>query len=310
MRRLNDPGVAYVPRRAAALARQIFRGSEAIREGLITRNGLRGPSWQRIRHDVYADSRLDRDHQLACLAAALTLPPDAVIAGRSAAYRHGVDHAVRYDDPVHVIVGRTSDLRPRRDLVVHRSWLGPGEVAAIGEDRCTTPARTAWDVTLWHDLPTAVAIIDVLLGRDLVTPDRLMRFCDDRAGHRGHRRARSVFALADGRSQSPPESRLRVRLAGAGIPPATPQCPVTVDSPVQLHCDLGWPEYRVGLEYDGAWHASADQLHRDRRRLNLPLGAGWIVLHATSDRLNRDFGGLTRELKTALYSRGWRPTGT
>jgi hypothetical protein len=302
--------VAYEPRRPAALAWQIFRGSEAIREGLVTRNGLRGASWQRIRHDVYADSRPDRDHQLACFAAALTLPPDAVMAGRSAAYRHGVDHAARYDDPVHVIVAPSSDLRPRRDLVVHRTRLDPGEVAPMGQDRCTTPARTAWDVALWHDLPAAVAIVDVLLGSDQVTSDQLMRICDERSGHRGHRRARSVFAMADGRSQSPPESRLRVRLAGAGIPPATPQCPVTVDSGVLLHCDLGWPEYRVGLEYDGAWHATSDQLHRDRRRLNLLLGAGWIVLHATSDRLNRDFAGLTREIRAALRSRGWRPTGT
>jgi hypothetical protein len=152
-----------------------------------------------------------------------------------------------------------------------------------------------------------VAILDGLLAIDAISAEQLTRYCDDRSGQRGHLRARAAFALADGRSQSPPESRLRVRLAGAGLPPATPQCPVTVASGVPLHLDLGWPDYRVGLEYDGQWHASADQLHRDRRRLNLLLGAGWIVLHATSERLRRDFAGLTREIRTALYSRGWRP---
>src|SRR5262245_63936547 len=76
-------------RRPAALEWQVFRGTEAVREGLVTRGGLRSPSWQRLRHDVYADSRLDRDHSLACFAAALTLPPDAVIAGRSAALVRG-----------------------------------------------------------------------------------------------------------------------------------------------------------------------------------------------------------------------------
>ena len=294
-------------RRPAALSWQVFRGTEAVREGLVTPHGLRSPSWQRLRHDVYADSRLDRDHSLACFAAALTLPADAVIAGRSAAFRHGVDHAAGYHDPVHVIVPVTSGFGPRTGLAVHRTVLAPDEIVEVGADRCTTPVRTAWDVALWHDRPTAVAILDSLLAADAVSADQLTRYCDERAGQRGHRRARAAFDLADGRSQSPPESRLRVRLAGTGLPPATPQCPVTVDSGVLLHLDLGWPEYRVGLEYDGQWHASADQLHRDRRRLNLLLGAGWIVLHATSDRLSRDFARLTHEIRAALYSRGWRP---
>jgi hypothetical protein len=299
-------GMPIELRRPDALAWQVFRGTEAVREGLVTPNGLRSPSWQRIRHDVYADSRLDRDHALACFAAALTLPEDAVIAGRSAAYRHGVEHAAGYADPVHIIVPSGSNYGSRAGLVVHRSRLEPDEVTRVGPDRCTTPVRTAWDVALWHDPPAAVAIIDVLLAADRLTDDQLKAYCDERAGQRGHLRARIAFAMADGRSQSPSESRLRVRLAEAGLPTAIPQCPVTAGSGVTLHLDLGWPEHRVGLEYDGQWHASADQLHRDRRRLNLLQGAGWIVLHATSDRLSRDFAGLLTEIRTALYSRGWR----
>jgi very-short-patch-repair endonuclease len=81
---------------------------------------------------------------------------------------------------------------------------------------------------------------------------------------------------------------------------------VTVDTGVLLHLDLGWPDFKVRLEYDGQWHASTDQFHRDRRRLNLLQGAGWIVLHATSERLSRDFAGLVREIRAALASRGWR----
>jgi hypothetical protein len=294
-------------RRPEALAWRVFRGSEAVRDGLITTNGLRGRSWQRLRHDVYADSRLDRDHALACSAARLVLPDHAVIAGRSAAFRHGVDHAAGYDDPVHVIVPRGTGVGSRPGLFVHRLPLSAEEITLVGADRCTTPARTAWDLAGWHDRPTAVAIVDVLLANGSVSPAELDRFCAEREWTRGYRPARAAFDLADGRSQSPPESRLRVLLAGAGLPPATPQCPVSVDSGRQLHCDLGWPDFRVGLEYDGSWHASTDQLARDRRRLNLLQGAGWIVLHATGDRLSRDFTGLLGEVRTALRSRGWHP---
>ena len=114
-----------------------------------------------------------------------------------------------------------------------------------------------------------------------------------------------TIALVDGRAQSVAESRLRVRLVANGIPVPVPQHPVMVPSGRILHPDLAWPEYRVGLEYDGRWHGRAEQLHLDRQRLNQLTAAGWVILHATSARLANDFSGLLRELRTALRSRGW-----
>ncbi|HET6214619.1 MAG TPA: hypothetical protein VFE14_17270 [Micromonosporaceae bacterium] len=45
---------------------------------------------------MYADARLDRDHELACRAVALRLPPGVAIAGPSAAYLHGIEFAAGY----------------------------------------------------------------------------------------------------------------------------------------------------------------------------------------------------------------------
>lgn len=290
----------------ASLAWTVFRGSDAVRQGLLTADKLRSSAWLRLRQDVYADARLDRDHALACHGAVLALPEDAVIAGRSAAYRHGVDHAASFTDPVHVIVPADSAFGARTGLVVHRLDLTEDEVITLGRDRCTAPARTAWDVASWSDVYSAVSIVDVLLRHELVTPAGLRQFSAERPGARGSRRAAQVFGLADGRAQSPPESRLRVRLVLAGLPTPVPQCPVRVDSGLVLHPDFGWPEFKVALEYDGQWHAGTEQLRLDRRRLNLLLSAGWIVLHATSDRVSRDLTGLLREIEKALRSRGWR----
>jgi very-short-patch-repair endonuclease len=64
--------------------------------------------------------------------------------------------------------------------------------------------------------------------------------------------------------------------------------------------DLAWPERKVALEYDGVWHATAAQLHRDRRRLNRLATAGWTVLHVTSARLQADFPGILAEVRAAL----------
>ncbi|MEU9510255.1 hypothetical protein AB0D32_28695 [Micromonospora sp. NPDC048170] len=111
------------PHRPGVLAWQVFRGSDAIRQGLVTEHQLRGSAWLRLRHDVYADARLDRDHALACRAAALRLPPEAVVAGPSAAYLHGVEHAASFTDDVHVLVPRAVRLNPQRGLRVHS--MGP-----------------------------------------------------------------------------------------------------------------------------------------------------------------------------------------
>ncbi len=46
--------------------------------------------------------------------------------------------------------------------------------------------------------------------------------------------------------------------------------------------DLAFPEQRVAVEYDGAWHGDPGQLTRDRRRLNALVAAGWTVLHVTA----------------------------
>ncbi|MEU4779049.1 hypothetical protein [Micromonospora sp. NPDC023633] len=107
------------PHRPAVLAWQVFRGSDAIRQGLVTEHQLRSSAWLRLRHDVYADARLDRDHALACRAAVLRLPPEAVVAGPSAAYLHGVEHAASFTDDVHVLVPRAMRLGPQRGLRVH-----------------------------------------------------------------------------------------------------------------------------------------------------------------------------------------------
>ena len=121
-------------RRPEALAWQVFRGTDAVREGLVTPNGLRGGSWQRLRQDVYADSRLDRDHALACLAAALTLPEDAVIAGRSAAYRHGVDSYGRSN-------GRTFE---ESEPELQRSWEKAKGDSSLSWDEAKDATRDSW----------------------------------------------------------------------------------------------------------------------------------------------------------------------
>jgi hypothetical protein len=294
------------PYRPRPLRWRVFRGSDATATTLLTPDQLRSSAWTRVRHDVYADARLEHDHRLACEATALWLPDGAAIGGPSAAYLHGVEHAATFSDDVHVITQPTNRLESQRGIRVHRTPIDERDVVVVGGIARTRPLRTAWDLACWLDLVPAVTIIDGLLGLRLVDAAALRALAGSRSGQRGWRRAQRAFDLADGRAQSPPESVLRVRLALAGLPRPEPQHPVELPGGAVYHPDIPWPGYRVAVEYDGHWHATPEQLHRDRRRLNQLVAAGWIILHATSKRLHREFPGLVRETRAALRSRGWR----
>jgi hypothetical protein len=287
--------------RPDGLAWNIFRGSQAVRFGVLTRNQLRSPAWFRVQQDVYADSRVNRDHNLACAAARLRLPKDVVIAGASAAYLHGVAHAASFSDRVCVIAPPGYRVGTQNSLDPHHHALDQAEIT----DGVTTPDRTAFDVARWYEVTRAVAIIDGLLARALVTPQSLL----DVAAARPSKRASEVMALADGRSQSPPESGIRVRIVRAGLPAPIPQYPVSVSHDLILHPDLAWPEYMTALEYDGGWHASLAQLERDRRRLNALVAAGWTVLHVTAADL-REFDHVLHNLRHTLMQHGWNPAKT
>ncbi|SCG75570.1 hypothetical protein [Micromonospora humi] len=114
------------PHRPPELAGQVFRGSDAVRRGLLSRHHLRGASWVRLRQDVYADARLDRDHELACRAVLLRMPPDALIAGPSAAYLHGVEHAAAFTDDVHVLLPATVRADSQPGVRVHHAPIVGG----------------------------------------------------------------------------------------------------------------------------------------------------------------------------------------
>lgn len=324
-------GMPRLAHRPETLAWQVFRGSDAVRAGLLTEHQLRSSAWVRLRHDVYADARLDRDHGLACRAVALRAPAGTRIAGPSAAYLHGVEHAASFTDDVHVLAPAATALRSQRGLRVHTTLRGrpradarrraagrlPSDPAPAGRGGLpaaptagplvrSDPTVAAWETAAWLETARAVGIVDALLARGLTTHAALADLAAQNVDRVGGRRAEWVFGLADPGAQSPPESHLRVRLVLAGLPRPVTQHPVRLRSGLVLHPDLAWPEFLVAVEYDGRWHADDDQLHRDRQRLNHLVGAGWLVLHVTGRRLHRDFPAVAREVSAALVSRGWR----
>ena len=72
---------------------------------------------------------------------------------------------------------------------------------------------------------------------------------------RGVRRIPRVLDLVDEGAQSPKESWLRVLLIEAGFPRPQTQIPILApDGYPRYFLDLGWPELKIAVEYDGEQH--------------------------------------------------------
>ena len=285
------------PSRPTELVGQFFRGSAAVREGLLTPDQLRGPGWRRLFRDVYADRDLTLNHLLKCRAAGLILPAYAALTGRSAACLDGLPLG-EPDEPVGVLIPGDRQFSGR-GLRVRRAHLPAGHVRRTpGCPAVTVPQRTAWEIASEPNQIEAVVALDVLFHH------RYLRVAamDSWVTVHPHSRAAKTLALADGRAESPQETRTRLRIIAAGLPPPVPQYEVWRDNVHLARLDLAWPKAKVGAEYDGAHHAETHQLAHDNARSNKLLTEGWVVLRITKETLVNPilFNQFVEQLRAAL----------
>ncbi|MGH3978831.1 MAG: endonuclease domain-containing protein [Pseudonocardiaceae bacterium] len=278
----------------------VFRGTDAVLAGALTRSQLRGPKVQRLFQGIYALASEPMTHELRCAGAALALPPATVITGRSAAGLWGVQLA-RAQDPVEVLAPDTTRIARRAGMDVRRTLVHPDESTPWSEAAVATPPRMALDLLLDRPLPDAVADLDAVLRDGLVAlPD--VAAMVERRSDKGIVLARRAVQLADPRAESRPESQVRVWLVLDGLHPE-PQYWIE-DSRGRLACaDLAFPERKVAVEYDGSWRdGQLWALNRDRDRLNRVQAAGWEVVFVTAQLLH-DPARMVRTVRAALDRR-------
>ncbi len=278
----------------------VFCGSEAVASGALTYGQLRGPGFVRLFRDVYLPAGMPVTHEIRCQGAALVLPGEAVVTGRSAATLRGVVLA-RPWDPVELVAPLRSRIARRQGLDVRRTDLEATEWEEWHGIGLATPERTALDVLLDRSLPDAVADLDVLLRSGLVERDTMQAALAPRHD-RGIVRARQAVGLADPRAESLPESKVRVWLRLAGLMPE-PQYRVCDGHGGQVAIvDLAFPEARLAVEYDGRWHGEWLQVGPDRERLNRLHAAGWEVVFVTAEML-RAPRRMVQTVRAALSAR-------
>jgi hypothetical protein len=278
----------------------VFVGSHAVALGALTEHQLRTRGYRRLTTGVYADPGLPFDHRLRCRGVALLLPRGAAIGGHSAAAWHGAPFAGVHD-PVTVLRPAEVEWKGPRGVRVHRTDVDATEVSAADDVPVTVPLRTAWDTAALEPLRTAVAALDGMLRAGSVTTGQLVGMVEGGANRWGVRRVRRAVALVDPRAESPPESWVRVALVVAGLDPV-PQYEVRDDGAFLGRVDLAFPEARVAVEYEGAYHFADGQVVRDDVRYARLRAAGWTVVRVTAADL-RDLDAVVTRVRAAVLAR-------
>jgi hypothetical protein len=258
----------------------LFRGSEVVACGALTRAQLRGTAVRRLCRDVYTASSTKVTHELRCRAMAMALPQGTVITGRSAATLRGVRLCWPEDD-VQVLAPLEMRLGRRSGLDVRRTGIEPDDWEPWAGGRIATPLRMALDLLLARPLPDAVADLDAVLRAGKIDRAAVARILAARSDN-GIVLARRAIELTDPRAESLPESKMRVHLVLDGLDPV-PQYWIEDSGGRIARVDLALPEHKLAIEYDGDWRDGESwALNRDRDRLNRVHALEWRVVFVTA----------------------------
>jgi len=269
----------FTARQAADLGLTRGRLRELVKNGQV----------RRVMRGVYVDAPVPDTTELRTRSLSLVIPDGVVVGLRTAAWLWGVDvtalgaHLVV--PPVDLMGPAGSAATRRTGVSGHTGPLGDSDVALRDNVWITTPARTAADLGRCLRRPDALASLDAMLRLPTLTAEVVTQELAKFAGYRGVVQARELVGLADPRSESPMESRTRLRAIDAGFPAFEPQVEVFDDiGSFVARLDLGRPAERKAVEYDGdAAHSSAEQQAHDRRRRRDVERCGWGLAVVTAD---------------------------
>jgi very-short-patch-repair endonuclease len=216
-------------------------------------------------------------------AASLWLGGDLVACHSTAAHLWGFDiqRPAVTRSRLHFLGPADLDNRLLHGIQVHPSSLGTDDAVLRSGVWCTPPDRTACDVARLGLPIDALAWLDRALRTERCSPDRLREVRARMRGLRGVERLDSLLPVADGRSESEMESRMRWRFIAAGLPAPTLQ--VKVGNSWRWHrLDMAWEDLLLAAEFDGVEaHMTPQQLAADRARHNWLTERRWMLLHFT-----------------------------
>ena len=277
----------------------VFRGSEALANGGMTRGRLRW-NYRALFPDVYAPKAAAPSLQRNTEGAWLWSGRNGVIAGRAAAAAHG---ARWIDDTTPIeMIWRCG--RPPPGIIVRNERIEADEIVEIAGLMVTSPERTALEIARHLPRELAVRHLDALSQAYGVNAADVLVLADRYPRARGLPFARNALALMDGAAQSPRETSLRLMLIDAGLPAPRTQIMVS-DGFNTAFIDMGYDEPMVGLDYDGQHHLTdRDRYVHDIGRAELIEQQGWIDIRVVAEHIRRF---ILHRVREAFARRGYRP---
>jgi hypothetical protein len=255
---------------------------------------LRDSGWRSAIRGVLIDPHA-RDPFRASVRAALLACPRGVAGGVTAARLHQLRGLPQWtaSEPPLLLLPRGSTYDSRSGLTIRVTDL-TGQVGRAAGLPTVCVDRAVRDLVARLDLADAVTLCDAALQRGWQP--------DPRSWPRAQARAlRRLLPLADGRSESALETRIRLILVAAGVAPQELQYEIRDgDGHLIARLDMAWPDAKLALEADGkAHHDPLPAVYRDRRRSNDLGGLGWRVLRFTWADL-RYPGWIVQQVRRAL----------
>ncbi|HET6907708.1 MAG TPA: hypothetical protein VFH54_00085 [Mycobacteriales bacterium] len=270
----------------------------------LTGRALQGGQWRRVLRGVWAHVDVSDSRELRLAAVLLVLPPDAVARELTAAWLYGADVRRADDLDVHIYVPAGRRMRSRDGLVVSVAQLSDADIFVYRGLRVTSGVRTVFDCLRLADETEALVAADALLHLQCTRLDDVTDYISRTHRVRNSQLALTRLRLAEPKTESPMETRLRLLLLRAGLPPPQAQWVVRENGRFVARLDFAWPSVCVAIEYDGAEHWG-QRRHDDRRRA-AARALGWHIDVVSAEDYYRTPDEIVDMVRRALAGRGLR----
>ena len=238
-----------------------------------------------------------------CRAWAGVLPADAAFGLSTAASLFGA--ADPEPAALHVVLRPRSVVPQHAALTVHARRLEDEDVVEFEGLRMTSGAQTYLDMAARLWAPDLLALGDALMRAGHLDALSLQRRLLRAQRVRGVVLARTWAPHLSAKAGSHRESWLRYSLLVSDLPAPELQVPILDRWGREVaHADLGYPAWKVALEYEGRHHAELGQFGRDIDRYSLMAADGWLLLRFAA---RHGPAAVLDRTRRALLSRGWRP---
>jgi hypothetical protein len=173
--------------------------------------------------------------------------------------------------------------------------------------RITGPELTWASLASMLSLDDLVAVGDALVEGEYSWSSIEKLRASIRPGLRGAAKLRQAINLIRTGVRSRPETHFRLALVRAGLPEPTVAHPVWVPALKRhLHPDLSWPEWRVGMEYEGDGHRTDRwQFRHDIGRVEAMVDIGWSLSRFTADDVYSLPPAAVTRARLRLKAHGW-----